>query len=108
MVINNEKAHQMMRSFATICEEYNNHELENLSPTMLEVTQSFMIDCLDLIKFLKLKDDCEATRAYEIFAKKILLRLSYLIHHGRVETLEETTTLFFGRRHEPQQDTLET
>ena len=94
-VLNNKtRAHECLTQFHRTCDAYNKHGLldgdyklpDSRPASYLRVIQSMTIEALDLFKFLNEKEPCEATRAYIIFAKKILLRLSYLIHHGRRET----------------------
>lgn len=87
--LTNEQAHARLRTFHAICEEYNKNGLIDLSPGLLKVTQDSVADCLELIKFLRSKENNETTRAYMIFAGKILIRLSSLIHNQRKETPEE-------------------
>ena len=85
----NEEAKQKLRGFGHMADKYNTDGFLDESDSMLKVYQDFGIECLDLFKFLNSKENIEASRAYVIFAQKILLRLSYLIHHKRKETRQE-------------------
>ncbi len=89
MTVSNEHAHQLHRTFGALCDEFNKTGFVGESQALLESDQIAAISCWKLFKFLRQKDDCEATRAYCIFAGKILIRLSSLIHSGRIETAEE-------------------
>jgi hypothetical protein len=93
------RAHHVLTQFHVSCDEYNEHgflteDYLNKSGvcSLARITQSMTIEALDLFKFLLSKEDCEATRAYVIFARKILLRLSYVIAEGRRETEAETAS----------------
>ena len=90
----NQQAHQTLKLFHSLCDSYNNDEFNEMSPGLLQATLEMNKECRVLIKYLKSKSDCEATRAYEIFNYRIMIRLIKLIECGRKETIEERARYF--------------
>lgn len=98
----NQRAHQCLSVFHTICDDFNDGKLDpkhhdfekTMTPGYLRVLQSMTLEAFDLIKYLHSKENSEATKAYMIFCGKVLLRLSHLIHNHRVETEAEIANYF--------------
>lgn len=95
--MDNRQAKNILDQFNYICEMYNKNEFDEKPKYLLQVLQTQTIEAFDLWRFLKSKEpESEAARAYCIFAGKILLRLSYLIHEGRRETEQEARKYWKG------------
>ena len=98
----NQHAHQLLTSFHYACDEFNETGFMDLSVAMLEVYQRSVWSCFDLIKFLWSKEQTEGTRAYMVFAGKLMVRLSYLRELKRKETSLELAEYFkdFSYKHD--------
>lgn len=99
------RAHNCLKVFHTICDDYNEGRLvpkkDNGIVSEFRVLQSMTLEAFELFKELHSKEPCDATRAYLIYCGKILLRLSHLIHNDRVETSQEIAEYFkdFNKRY---------
>lgn len=85
------EAHVKLDKLHKIFDLYNNKKLENDTKlkSLLRILQKEAQEARALVLFLYQKNNCPATRAYMVFVARMLIRLSHLIHDGRVETLEE-------------------
>jgi hypothetical protein len=92
----NKKAHELLTAFHNMCDVFNDGGFSDHvdNKVMLNIYLSEANDCFDLVQYLRAMDDCEATNAYVDFARRIMLRLSSLIHNGRKETLAERVEHF--------------
>ena len=97
----NKRAHHCLTVFNSICDDYNQGLFDPHSPLFVELSSSYInvlrsmtIEAKDLFVLVNRHEPCEATRAYLIYTGKILLRLSYLEHHNRIETDQETAEYF--------------
>jgi len=81
----NKKAHRILDTFKMLCSDYNRDGFIDLSQAMLKNYQDWCIESLELFKYLDKKESCPASKAYLTWNGKLLLRLSYLIHMGRIE-----------------------
>ena len=79
----------LVKSTLSIANMYNEGKLRNENKAMLKVYQHEMQDSLKLHKYLYHCEACEASREGLRVVVKVLLRLSALIHEGRIETNEE-------------------
>lgn len=99
MKINNAEAHKILDHFNRLCDLFNEGDFQNnvKYKGYLKSCQDDAYRALLLFNFIHEQEPCESSRSYIIFAKKILLRLSCLIHEGRIETDKELTDFFLGQ-----------
>jgi hypothetical protein len=88
MRFTNEKAHELLNIFHSLCDTFNENGFMDYkdNKSLLDVFLMQAQECYAVIKYLHAMDDCEATNAYIDFARRLMLRLSCLIHEGRKET----------------------
>lgn len=91
---NLKRAHQILSSFHSICDDYNSEMLDGITRTELKCCQDLALEAFNMFKIIHEKNPCEATTAYLMFCGKVLLRLSYLVHSGRRETVREANDYF--------------
>jgi hypothetical protein len=92
--MNNKQAKETLKTLGSLFDEYNETGFKDCSKTLLLIWQRMAWEGFDLCKNLHMHAPQEATEAYLMFCGKLMLRFSYLIHHDRVETQEETAIYF--------------
>lgn len=74
--ITNKKAHELHNTFKALCDVFNQCQFKDMPLGAIIVWQKELSDCLDLFRFLRSKEDCIETKAYEYFTLKMLDALS--------------------------------
>lgn len=86
----NKEAHRRIKCLENMFDHYNEHGFIEDPLVMLKVYQQSVQEALEVLKYLEEKaPDSEANNEYLFGARMISLRLSSLIHNGRVETEDE-------------------